>query len=300
MRSDFMPSFFVCLLLLLVGEASAEEPRAILDRAIQAHGGAARLELTKKGHLKATIEEHRFNNAIKLQIEEWFDLPNRYSRTIDRTSDDPPTHLQEIYTGKERWIREGTQPPRLDRQPPPGLQEWYAILALLLSLRDKDVQLKSIPNETTDDRVLVGFHITFSKVMGGDFFFDKSSGLLSRTRQLVKNFVIPQEVKMEKFYEDYREIQGIHYPMRFRSVAGQEYSNIVTLSSIEFGNRFDEGVFTMPQTPAMERPTGGEEQSPGSRDNKLIIATVGAGVVVGAVWFIVRASKRGKREKPPG
>lgn len=301
MRFSLLTKGFVYLLLLLIGKASAQEPRAILDRAIKAHGGAARLERTKKGHLKANSEGNQSNVPFRLEIEEWFDLPSRYKRTKTGSINEKSFHREDGSTEKEGWVREGTGPIRTFSvyQPMSVTEHWHAVLASLLLLRDKDVQFKSLPDETKDGRTLVGFHAT-SRLITGDFFFDKSTDLLAKTQQTRQNPQGGQEVIADTSYDDYRAVQGIQYPMRFKSTAGKTYSTTITLSSLDFGGKIDESVFQKPHIPAADEPTSEpSEKTPVIRDRILIVATVGAGAVVGAVWFIVRASKRGKRETPP-
>ncbi len=300
MRFSLLTNGFVCLLLLLVGEASAQEPQAILDRAVQAHGGAARLERTKKGHLKAKSEGNQSNVPFRLEIEEWFDLPSRYKRIKTGSINDKPFHREDGSTEKEAWVREGTAPISTFsvHQPMSVTEHWHAILASLLLLREKDVQFKSHPDETKDGRTLVGFHVT-SQQVNGDFYFEKSMGLLAKTQQARQNPQGGQEVIADTSYDEYRDVQGIQYPMRFKSTVGKTYSTTITLSSIEFGGKIDESIFIKPKTPSAEPSSEKEEKTQMPRDRMLIVATVGAGAVVGAVWFIVRASKRGKRETPP-
>lgn len=300
MRSCFLRNVFVCLFLLLAGTALAEEPRAILDRAIQAHGGAGLLERTKKGHLKAKSEGHQSNAPFKVEIEEWFDLPSRYRETSDGSRNGAPYHGEKLVIGKEGWIREGTGPMRPITVPDPFVaQHWHAKLASLLLLRDKGVQFRPLPDETKGGHTLVGFHATSLQV-ADDFLFDKSTGLLGKTLKTMPNPLGGQAVIEEASYDDYRDIQGIHYPMRFKIATGKTYSATITLSNIEFSDKIDESIFIKPQMPAVDEPASEHsEKTPLPRDRMLIVATVGAGVVVGAVWFIVRASKRGKRETPP-
>ncbi len=299
MRFSLSTNSFVCLLLLFAGEASAEEPRAVLDRAIQAHGGAARLERTKKGHLKAKSEGHQSNAPFKVEIEEWFDLPSRYRETSDGSNNGAPYHLEKVVTEKEGWIREGTGSVYYLS---PRLAAYSAALAShvsnLLLLRDKDIQLASLPDKNQDGRILAGIRAT-NPLVSSEFYFDKSTGLLAQTRVLPDRIRGQEEVN-ETAYDDYRDIQGIHYPMRFRVVAGKTLTSIITLSSIEFLDKIDESIFQKPHKPAAdESASEPSEKTPVIRDRMLIVATVGAGAVIGAVWFIVRASKRGKRETPP-
>lgn len=311
MRYDLVTSPCALLLLLLAGAASAEDARAILDRAIQAHGGAARLERTKKGHFKGNCEGIKPDGPFRYEIEEWFDLPVRVKRVVDSiSSNGTSTHVEWLCMGKESWIREGTkrvQNASLPVSQSTEQQQWYAILAMLLLLREKDAQLTSLPEEKKDGSTLAGVHVVYSQ-LEGDYFFDKSTSLLRQSKT-----IRPREKTTVEFrYDDYRDIQGIHYPMRI-NVTEETYSSTFTLSSIEFLDKIDSNVFAKLQTAAAEgtgeetgarktsSPSTGErsDKTPEQRNQVLIVVTVVAGVIVGAVWFIVRASKRGKQEPPP-
>lgn len=298
MRYRFLIIGFVALLLHPAGAASAEEPRALLERAIQAHGGAEQLERTKKGHIKAKVESVRLNVPVTYEIEEWFDLPSRYKHARVRSGDG--TSSEYVFTRKEAWGRQGTGP--IETYPThralPMDRHWHAVLLTLLLLRNKDIQLKSLPEETKDGRTNAGFKATSSQA-SSDFFFDKSTGLLARTRRTTSHSLTGEDEIGDTTYEDYQYIQGVHYPMCHKVFTGKTLSSTVTLSFVEFGTQIDESVFLKPQTPAENRPFESEEQSPASRDRMLMVATVGAGIAIGAAWFIVRASKRGKRETPP-
>jgi hypothetical protein len=314
MRSYFLTSVCAFLFPLLAGAAAAEDARAILDRAIEAHGGAARLERTKRGHLKGKTETYKENLTSKYEMEEWLDLPDRYKLWSVSSSSDTPYHREYAVNGKEGWKREGKGSVRefTVRQPLSVFQHWQAILAQLLLLREKDVLLTLLPEETRDGRTLAGIHAT-SPQGYGDFFFDKSTGLLARSKVIRANILGGEDAITEIVYDDYRDIQGVRYPMRFKVFTGKTNSSTIALSSVEFLDKIDDSVFTKPQTPAAKKPvedTGTRkrssqstaesgERTAGQRNSVLIVATVGAGIVVGAAWLIVRASKRGKREMPP-
>lgn len=314
MRYYVVNSTCVFSLLFPPGSASAEDTRAIVERAIQAHGGAARLERTKKGHLQGNTEVYQENAIAKYEIEEWFDLPRRYKLTSDRINSDTPVHRESGVDGEEGWKREGKGPVRefTLHEPEPLFQHWHAILAQLLLLREKNVQLTSLPEETRDKRVFTGIHAT-SLNDSRDFFFDKTTGLVERTRLTMRDPRGGKDATAETVYDDYRDIHGILYPMRFKVYTGKANSSTITLSSIEFLDKIGDSVFLKSQIPTAEGPVETSaaqkttsqpshengEKPLASRDRVLIVATVAAGVVVGAVWFIVRASKRGKREMPP-
>ncbi|HEY7328138.1 MAG TPA: hypothetical protein VH592_10880 [Gemmataceae bacterium] len=310
MRYDLVTSSCTLLFLLLAGTASAEDARAILDRAIQAHGGAAGLERTKKGHLKGKCEGIQANVPFEYEIEEWFDLPVRNKRIYDGNGNNTSTHVEWLFMGKESWMREGNKRVQYSFLPisqSAEQQQWYAVLAMLLLLRENDAQLTSLPEETKDGRTLAVIHAVYSQ-LEGDYFFDKSTGLL----RLTKAIRPVQETIVEHVYDDYRDVQGTHYPMRIH-VTEKTYSSTFSISSIEFLDKIDEAVFAKPQAPAAEgtveetvvrkttsQPTADSSgKAPEQRNQVLIVVTIVAGVIIGAVWFMVRASRRGKQELPP-
>ena len=296
MRNYLLTSPCAFLFLLLAGTASAEDARAILDRAIQAHGGAARIERTKRGHLKGKCEGIQSNGPFTYEVEEWFDLPARNKRIVDSNIGGASSHVEYLFIGEESWKRESPRAWQHSSWPyslSAEQQQWYAVLAVLILLREKEVPFTSLPEKTKDGRTLVGIQTIYAEHLL-EYFFDKLTGLLERSKGTP-----PGQESTETLYDDYREIQGIRYPMHFK-VAAKTYSSTTTLSSIEFLDKIDESIFSKPQTPAAERPiTLSNEKTPEHRNSVLIVVTLVAGVIVGAVWFIVRASKRGNRETPP-
>jgi hypothetical protein len=301
-------SVFVCLFLLAAARAPAEEAHALLNRAIEAHGGEARLERTKKGRLKARMEGRLGDAAYKAELEETFDLPGRYKQINDGSSNGMSFHMECAVTGKKGWVRQGTAPARdfVVLEPPPVARHWHAILAQLLLLRDKDFQLTSLPDETKDERTFAGIRAVSPQGVA-DYYFDKTTGLLARAKSPMPNLSTLQDGQQtmgESLYGDYSDIQGVHYPRKFLINAGKAYSLTITLSSIEFLETIEASVFDKPQTPAEPSREDGEDREKGEKtpvnwDRWLIVATVSAGVVVGAVWLIVRVSKREKRETSP-
>jgi hypothetical protein len=202
-------------------------------------------------------------------------------------------------SGKKGWLLQGTTPASDFEvpEPLPVTRHWHTILAQLLLLRDKDFQLTSLRDETKDGRRFAGFRAVSSQG-GGDFYFDKATGLLARAHLPMPNFPslkAGQERMAEHLCEDYRDIQGVQYPMKFIVSAGKAYSLTITLSSIEFLDKIEAGLFDKPQTPVAK--TGLEtkrsredgegrkegEETPVNRDRWLIVASVSAGVVVGVL-----------------
>ncbi len=321
-------------LVSFADRAAAEDARALLDRAIAAHGGADRLDKTRKGRLKAKMDGEDRGIPFKVTWEETFDLPQRYRRTIDRTLRDTTHHLEYVIDGKKGWLREENGPAHelrsdeetpagrywktvLERQPLPLTWHWQAVLAQLPQLRGKETQLTSVPDETKDGRILAGFKAVSPQIVS-TFYFDKTTGLLARALWALPTLLPGDEVTSETIYEDYRDVQGVRYPMRLRAGVGKIYSITTTVTSFEILDSVDKTVFVKPPSPAPDKQTPRPEQEkpkpepepeptvavetepPARWDARLIAATVGVGVFVAAVWIYVRVVRKGPGETPAG
>jgi hypothetical protein len=309
----------VLLAMFLVVNARGEEARAVLEKAIQAHGGEDRIARTKTGHLQANVESTIVGSGVfKETWEETFDLPRRYRRVVDGKEGGQPFHREFVVNGTQGWERQGRDAVKVfpvTKTLPPE-QHWHAVLLQILYLKAKETRLKYLGEEQRAGRLLIGIHA--ASVRGeADLFFDKSTLLLARARQSLADPMTGRQGIGETLYDDYRDIGGVRYPMHMKSSNGDNYIQDIKLTSIEFLDKLDPLVFAKPEgAPPHEAdaPSGNELEkdaedktnpsagvgvaTPARWDVRLIIATLSVGVVVGVVWWIVRVSKRRSQETP--
>lgn len=306
MRSFVSKTCLVCAFFLTAGRAWTDEAAAVLKRAIEAHGGAARLERTKRGHLKAEWKGERRGLAFDLIREETFDLPARYRLRVKGTEGGTVSDMELAFDGRKVWNRQGQRPPRYEpwatQLPLEG--HWHAILVLLLQLQNKDAELQFLGEEAKDGRRFIGIRAVSPRVTA-DLYFDKATGLLARTRQPRPD--LGKDLISETVFGDYREISGVQYPMHKEETVKNFYSLDIRIISLELIDQIDESVFakpaeaTPPEPPAPpdeppdERP---KDESPARWDMRFLVATLAVGSVVVVMWLIVRGSKGRKQETP--
>jgi hypothetical protein len=303
-----------CLVLTPAG-GWADEPRAVLDRAIEAHGGEARLAKTKVGRLKAKVEEAGPGTGSRQATwEEVFDLPGRYRQTMEEVGRGEASLLEYVVVGRKGWQRQGQGAPQdFPVVEAPAEEHWNAFLLQLLRLRGKDVKLTALGEERRDGRALTGIRAV-SPTGTLDLYFDTATGLLARARLPLPNFLPGREAASEATYEDYRDVGGVRYPMHVKVTAGAGQYRDIVLTSLEFLDKIDDSAFAKPFVPPPPeagaapdtRPEDGATAPDAERlprwDVRLVVATLTAGGVVGAVWLFVRASRRrkGERGEPGG
>jgi hypothetical protein len=303
-------------LLTLLGTACvrADEARDVVARAIEAHGGESRLARTTTGHVRASVDGSLApGGSFKVTWDEFFDLPRRYRRTLDGTNAGMPFHLEYGVNGKQGWVRQGEGQPQESPvlQPVPLGEHWHSVLLQLLHLLDKDTRLTYLGEEQQGGRTLLGVRAQSPQTQA-NVYFDKSTQLLARARRPLPNLLAGREMIGETTYEDYHDLSRVKYPMHMKASSGDTYSLNITVASIEFLDKIEERTFAKPE---VSRPVNGgaspvqphgdakaSEEAPISSpsearwDQRLIVATLGMGALVGVVWLIVRTSRH--REKP--
>jgi hypothetical protein len=299
----------VCIFFLAAGRVWADEAAAVLKRAIEAHGGAARLERTKRGHIKAEWKGKRLGTTFDLIREETFDLPGRYRLSVKGTEGGIISEMELGFDGRKVWNRQGQRPPQYEPwvKPLPLEGHWHAILAQLLQLQSKDTELKFLGEETKAGRRLVGIRAV-SPHAAADLYFDKSTGLLARAQRPLPGPEPGKNMIGENVYSDYREIGGVQYPMHCEGTVQNIYALDIRIISLEFIDKIDDGVFAKPAVSRPPEPPAPPEEQPEERpsaesparwDVRFLVATLAAGSFVAVVWLIVRGSKGRKQQTPP-
>ncbi len=155
-----------------------------MEKAIEAHGGEARIARTKIGRLKATVEgSFAGAGAFKATWEETFDLPRRYRRVMEGSEAGQPFHREFAANETEGWMRLGQKAPQVFpvSETLPLEQHWHAVLMRLVLLKNKDTRLTALPEAQRDGRSLAGIRAA-SPRGEAELYFDKSTGLLARAR----------------------------------------------------------------------------------------------------------------------
>jgi hypothetical protein len=217
-----IPLFAVQALLTSCPPASADDPlgpRAIIDRAIEAHGGA-----TKIGRFKAATwnakgklfvlggtTEYVGQFAEQLPERQWFDT--RFEARGQKI------HLVSAVSGDRQWEttngqKEHMSPAELAEERERMHADWIATLRPLL---DRSILLAPVGGVEIDGRATVGVVVEAKGHRPVKLFFDKQSGLLLKSQVRERDVETGQESIREEFYSGYQEFAGLKYHTRTRA-----------------------------------------------------------------------------------
>ena len=190
------------------GEAA--QARSIIDRAIEAAGGEARLARFKAaewtargtGHASAALD---FTDRYYVQWPEQF----RHESAIRVKGQKFERAL--VLNGEQGWVRQDGATVAMNDTAVAELRDKVRVLCLaatLLPLKDKAITLKPLDDMKIAGRPAVGVTASFADHSDLHLYFDKDNGLLLKCERTVKDPLLGR-VSEETYFDDYHEVDGV-------------------------------------------------------------------------------------------
>ncbi len=242
----------VALALLLLGGAApageTTEARAVIDRAITAAGGEARLgrlkaaEWTCKGtaHASTALD---FTERCFAQWPEQF----RYESAVEVRGEKFQRAL--ILNGARGWITSDGRTQDMGEVALAELRDKVHVLRLavtLLPLKEKDVTLRPLDAVKVDGRAAIGVEASCDGRPDLRLYFDKEAGLLLKCERTVKD-PLAGKVSEETFFSDYHEVDGVQVARKVSVKRGGKPFLDWTVSDFQVRAKLDRALFAGPR-----------------------------------------------------
>jgi len=225
--------------------ASAPSADAILNRYIQALGGAERLAALTSFVSKGTYEGFDSYHG-KVALEVYATAMGQRTLVAHTQNGDSVT----TYDGRNAWIVGPDKPVSVLQLVPGGDLDGIKLdsdLAFPSKLKQALTDWRTgFPTTTIDDR-----EVEVVQAMAGGsrvkLFFDKETGLLSRVVRYSKTIVGSVPVQMD--YSDYREVAAVKIPFQWR-VTWTDGQSTYVLNDVQPNVAIDQARFAKPAAPA--------------------------------------------------
>jgi hypothetical protein len=243
---------FLVLGLALAATAKAQDDdraaaRALLAKALQAHGGAAELAkwpaLTTK--IKGTL--HTMGQAMPFSGEFAIQGASQHKFDVEAELAGLKIRIVHVLNGDKAWDKVGDDTEENDaEQLAEAKEEAYAgWVATLVPLQEKAFTLAGVGEIQIAKRPALGIRVSRKDHRDVNLYFDKETGLLVKTETRVKDEG-DQEVTEETFLSDYKDVQGTRQAMKIViHYDGKPYLE-GELSDYRLAQRLDESVFAKP------------------------------------------------------
>lgn len=206
-------------LALIAGTAYAQEmaPRAIITKAVQAHGGFDQLAKIRADRVKMKGSLLLGGKPVAFAGEIMVQLPDRYKNTTTLLTDNKNLTLVHIVNGQQVWVTLDGQPQKVDDPALTNMRETMALaraIRLVPLLLDRNYQLTALGESKVGDRAALGVKVSVKGCKDIALFFDKETSLLIKSEHRVDDDKAGKEVTQEEYYSDFRELGGFKRPIK--------------------------------------------------------------------------------------
>jgi hypothetical protein len=211
----FLTATLVVTLSLAAARAADDiaVARAVIQRAVEAHGGVDRLARLKS-HVRTMKGELNFGGAVPATCEVSCELPGkgRYAYELDKGNQKAQITL--VINGDKGWQSGPGGAKEMSKQQLDEVDEELYVLwvTTLVALRDEGFALSALPEIKVADQPAAGVKVTRKGRPDLKLYFDKKTGLLVKAER--KGTEAGIAINREYFFTEPKEFDGLKLPTR--------------------------------------------------------------------------------------
>jgi hypothetical protein len=244
--------FFKVLTIGLLFAASPwaraqEDAKAILDKAVNAHGGADKLGKVKLLQSKAKGKIEAFG-GLEFTQESMVQHPDKLKEVIHLNVNGQQVDVTTIYNGKEGWIIQNGQSMPLEGALLDAVKDAVDTLALarLAFFGGKDYEVSPLGESKANDRAVLGVKVARKGHKDVNMYFDKGTGLLAKLEHQVKDPMSGQEMPEERFILEYQDVDGMKVGKKVTiNRDGKKYMD-AEVTEVKFSDKTNDAAFEKP------------------------------------------------------
>jgi hypothetical protein len=248
------PAMIVAGVLLAAGRAGAvpgpeEDARAVVARAVAAHGGEDRLagDHAERVRFRGTIYGDKTSSPF--EAETLVQLPGQLKTRIEmRLGDGRKQALVQLVDGTKAALFLNGRPEKMDlaaRQEMAAKLQVQRVLRLVPLLRDRSYELAPLPDVKVNDRPAAGVRVSARGRGELRLYFDRELGLLVKSEHGLDDGA-GRVVRQEEYYGEFRDVEGRKRP--FKVAAYRDGRKVMEAEVVDFKDlgRIDDAEFSRP------------------------------------------------------
>jgi len=250
MRGFISATALVCSCLVFLPTARAEnETRALLEKAIKAHGGAEKLDRQKTTYVKTKgTAEVPGAGKISFTQEGYTQLPNQLKQTIEAEVAGQNVTVVSVINGAKVWAKAGGQTLDVSDMVGDKLKDTFhqQQVQTLTPLRDKSYELSPLGELKVNDKPAIGVRVAKKGFRDINLYFDKESGLLVKVEGRSADLLSQKEATQETIFKEYMDVDGLQVPKKTIIYQdGKEFGEVETLE-YKVLDKLDDNEFAKP------------------------------------------------------
>jgi hypothetical protein len=226
-----------------------DDPRAVIEKAIKALGGEARINKYKAGRVKSKGTVIIQGIPIDMTLEVTFHLPDKFKTTQEAVLKGQSHKVMMGYDGSKAWLDvDGTRKnENLDLLADLMKEQAYVgAVTRLTNLRDKAYELSSLGEAKFQDKPALGVRVASKGHKDVNLYFDKNTGLLARVVHRTLDIETGKEINEERIFLEYQDRDGLMEPKKAIVNRDGEKAAEVEVVELKDLNDIDDTLFSKP------------------------------------------------------
>jgi len=227
-----------------------DKPRAIIERAIQAQGGEAKIAKLRIMRIKVegTTDLIPGKPNSPITIEDTWQMPRRYKTSSSFQFMGNAVTQTQAMDGDTGWAQFNGQTQALPKEALAEMKEqkYAEDLDRLSFLNEKGIELSALDETKVDGKPAVGVLVKSKGHRDVKLFFDKSNGLLVRRQQNVLDPTSGKEVSQEVVFSDFQDKDGVKHYRKIAAFRDGKKIIDAKVSELEFFDKLEDKVFARP------------------------------------------------------
>jgi hypothetical protein len=225
----------VLTLVLFAAPAAAQDDlKAIIQKAVQAKGGADRIDRFPAAVIETKGTLVQGGHAVPFTARTVYELPDRGRIALEMEALGGKTQAVQVFDGTKARVVVNGQPKELgDVQTRDFRESIYAqnVMRLTPLLKDPGFTLTAADATTVGGKPAVGVKVASKDHRDVTLYFDRDSGLLVKAERPVLN-AVGKEVKQEQTFTDYKAFEGLKHPLH--TVVTRDGQKLMESETVDF------------------------------------------------------------------
>lgn len=209
MRATALSIAVICITVSFA--SAADEPSAIVDKAIKAMGGEEKLAKGKAHQWKAKGKMDAMGQKMEFNADYFFVGPEKFRFDVAVDFGGMKMAFTAATDGKVAWEKMGDMLREMaDKKAQMFKHQVYTMnLGQLLPLKEKDYTLAIADTVKVDGNEAIGIKVSRKDRPDVTLYFDKKSGLLVKSSTKMWDEFSDKDVTQEVYYQGWKDKNGI-------------------------------------------------------------------------------------------
>jgi hypothetical protein len=229
--------------------------KAVIARAIKAHGGAENLTRYRAVRMKFKGQRDHRGEAVAFTGDSAFQLPDRLRVELETVLMGKKHKIVQVLNGDKGWVSLDGKTQDMDGELMAQVREqlYTDEVTRLAPLNNKEFELAPLGEKKVAGRDAVGVRVEHKGRRPISLYFDKANGLLLKSETRVRSETRAarlgqrnSEVNQETYYEDYKKVSGMQVAHKTRVLReGQPFLE-AEATEVKVAESLPEGTFAKP------------------------------------------------------